>query len=354
MAEVLSPFDGVDFETADLILKLQLEDVEDLLTSSKGKQRDGELDDPQFALSLLESNLECVRSIISDRQMTQSIATAIRTDGTIIANTIREEEAACGDHTLAHRLNGTDVTSEVQLEQNALNEKILSKLAGLYMFADSGVDILGGDHEPGDCTSTAESSGQASKRPQSSEFTCDACHERKRYFDGMEATCGHGYCKGCLQVLFDLSTKDESLFPPRCCRTPIDLEEAQIFLTKELKDRFDKAKVEFSSPDRTYCSRESCSAFIPGEQVSGDTATCPDCGTETCVMCKGGSHDGDCPDDTALHQTLAAAEENGWQRCYSCRRLIELDVGCNHMTCRCGAQFCYVCGVPWKGCACDQ
>lgn len=31
-----------------------------------------------------------------------------------------------------------------------------------------------------------------------------------------------------------------------------------------------------------------------------------------------------------------------------------LDVGCNHMTCHCRAQFCYVCGERWKTCACEQ
>jgi hypothetical protein len=29
---------------------------------------------------------------------------------------------------------------------------------------------------------------------------------------------------------------------------------------------------------------------------------------------------------------LQTADENGWQRCYSCRRLVELDLGCNHIT----------------------
>ena len=28
--------------------------------------------------------------------------------------------------------------------------------------------------------------------------------------------------------------------------------------------------------------------------------------------------------------------------------MIERSQGCNHMTCRCGHQFCYICGKDWK------
>jgi len=63
-----------------------------------------------------------------------------------------------------------------------------------------------------------------------------------------------------------------------------------------------------------------------------EQATCPDCSTVTCTLCKAASHRGDCPADTVLQQVLQTADENRWQRCYSCRRLVELDIGCNHIT----------------------
>ena len=40
-------------------------------------------------------------------------------------------------------------------------------------------------------------------------------------------------------------------------------------------------------------------------------------------------------------------EKSGWRRCYKCRNLVELTQGCTHMTCRCKAQFCYICGAVW-------
>jgi len=34
--------------------------------------------------------------------------------------------------------------------------------------------------------------------------------------------------------------------------------------------------------------------------------------------------------------------------------MVELDTGCYHMTCRCRAQFCYLCAERWKSCVCPQ
>ncbi|EXJ95809.1 hypothetical protein A1O1_00933 [Capronia coronata CBS 617.96] len=338
MAEEHSPFEYPDRETVELLLNLQLEDVQDLRNHSKDKNHGEDLNDSQLALSFLEQDLECIRSIISDRFLAQSVAQAVQSDGPLIANVVREEEVACEDHTLAHRMNGCNVTSEVNL-QSSLDEEILSKLAGQYVSEDAGrelcTDLQVGKGSVSDIACRAESSTRASSRDDhatSHELVCVACRETKKYLDIIEAACGHGYCKPCLQELFDLSTKDESLFPPRCCREPLDLSEVQIFLTKELKDKFERAKVEFSTVDKTYCSEATCSAFIPVDANAGDAVFCWECGTETCVTCKAGAHIGDCPDDTALRETLALATASGWQRCLSCRRLIELEVGCNHMT----------------------
>jgi hypothetical protein len=32
--------------------------------------------------------------------------------------------------------------------------------------------------------------------------------------------------------------------------------------------------------------------------------------------------------------------------------MVELKEGCNHMTCRCTAEFCMICGLKWKSCDC--
>jgi hypothetical protein len=326
----------MDCETASLILELQLSDVDEFEASSHGKQREGELTDIELAARIWRQNLENIQTIIMDQRMTQSIAEAIQLDGPMVAQAAQEEQTACEDHVLAHQFNGSSVTSEIILQSNSLNDSALSKLAGLYVSESAGEKYS----RPASCDNESDglvkSSSCTSRGPNTDTRElnrhCVACQEGKKYFDVIAAPCGDEYCRVCLRDLFAASMTDESLFPPRCCRQPITIGSVEIFLTKELKEKFETKRVEFGTPNRTYCSSKSCSAFLTPDQIEDDIGTCGDCFIRTCVLCKLEAHDGDCPNDTALQSVLELATENGWQRCYQCRRLVDLDIGCNHMT----------------------
>ncbi|OAP61787.1 hypothetical protein AYL99_03990 [Fonsecaea erecta] len=262
MAEYTALFDDLDLETANLILKLQLEEIEDLRTNSKDKHRAGALSDAHEALSLFEENLKNIRSALSDRQMTQSIADAVQADAEAIADVIREEEVACEDHTLAHRLNGSNVTSEVHLHSSDLSGKTLARLAGRYVSERVGCELfedtkISPRQQEDDFQ--AESSMRGSGRKQAPHKTrnlrCIICDEYKKFFDVIEVPCSHAYCKPCLQKLVELASKDESLFPPRCCRQPFEMDVVDIFLTKDLRDQFEHAKAEFAIKSSTPSSR---------------------------------------------------------------------------------------------------
>jgi hypothetical protein len=159
------------------------------------------------------------------------------------------------------------------------------------------------------------------------------CQEDGRFFDVTPVPCGDTYCRACLQELFQSSFKDESLFPPRCCGQTFPPESIRLFLTAEIVEEYEKKKVEFEDPNRTYCSVPACSIYIRREDIHADCATCPECTSQTCSICKAEWHgNGDCPSDTGLQLVLATAAREGWQRCTSCRALVEHNLGCNHMT----------------------
>ncbi|KAF3768744.1 hypothetical protein M406DRAFT_337110 [Cryphonectria parasitica EP155] len=167
--------------------------------------------------------------------------------------------------------------------------------------------------------------------------------------------CGHTYCGSCLRILTSQATTDESKMPPRCCTQAIPGSIIKPLLSREEQQSFLKAVQQFSTPweARIFCPNANCNVFIPPRSRIDPKhpfdVICRDCRTRVCTMCKMRAHPlgQDCPSDMELDQVLRMGEKSGWRRCYRCRTLVELSHGCTHMTCRCKAQFCYICGAIW-------
>lgn len=323
---------GVDDATAALILQLQNQEIEELLCTKKGKGRDGEQSDADLAMATYQEELQDRITILADRCMSQSLTQAIISDATLLSESRAQENTASNDRALALRLGeekAPPATSEQTTAEDALDDSIIARLAALY------VPGRREDAPRDDEVAGAESSAWAESRKKSSAVVhrqCTACDSEKSLFDVFRTPCGHDYCKECLSTLFQLATTDETLFPPRCCRQEIPLQFVKLYLSSTLFRAFEKKSIEFKSSNRTYCCQPTCSSFISSDDVNGERATCTACGAHTCTICKNSAHDGDCPKDAAIQQTLETGRAQGWQRCYHCRRLVELDMGCNHIT----------------------
>ena len=143
--------------------------------------------------------------------------------------------------------------------------------------------------------------------------------------------------------------------PPRCCTQPIQGHVIKELLSREGQEEFIKAIIQYSTPwqTRIFCPNASCGEFIPPHHKVDPkhpfNVTCRKCSTRVCVMCKRNAHPTgkDCPEDWELDEVLKMGDKAGWRRCYKCRNLVELVEGCTHMTCRCKAEFCYICGGVW-------
>ncbi|EFW98492.1 ibr finger domain containing protein [Grosmannia clavigera kw1407] len=155
--------------------------------------------------------------------------------------------------------------------------------------------------------------------------------------DAIPVSCGHRYCLGCLQRLFELATSDVSQFPPQCCGQAITLDsKTRTALGPEIINRYLEKKLESETPNRTYCHEPQCQTFIPpaaGNDEQLGVATCSVCHRKTCTRCKKPAHGNSaCPTDRADEQVLTIAQEEHWQRCPSCRRIIERNQGCNEIS----------------------
>jgi hypothetical protein len=166
-----------------------------------------------------------------------------------------------------------------------------------------------------------------------SRSQCVACSEYVATANAVLLSCKDIFCKVCLKEFVLHTIKDESLFPPKCCRQLLSKPLISSVLSPEEMRTFVEAQVEYSTEKRVYCSNSNCGKFIPPARInSNQVACCRHCLTSTCCHCKKRNHSGDCPEDIELKATLALARKLGWIRCSHCSSMIELSIGCNHMT----------------------
>ncbi|KAH0606040.1 uncharacterized protein H6S33_004497 [Morchella sextelata] len=186
------------------------------------------------------------------------------------------------------------------------------------------------------------------------ESECSSCLDDHKNKKLVKLACQHRYCFVCLETLIRTSMQDESLWPPRCCIQDIPQKTIEKALNKQDRQTYKGKAKEYAIPaaDRVYCPHPTCSAWIPPSGTG--RIICGTCNNSVCGTCRGIAHpaQADCPEDFDLQLTLEEGERQGWIRCYQCRTMVERTQGCNHITCKCGAHFCYICGSVWKTCAC--
>lgn len=94
-------------------------------------------------------------------------------------------------------------------------------------------------------------------------------------------------------------------------------------------------------------------------ELTSGPGSCSRCQQELCFVCRSESHPGmSCQQYQYTQSKFTDAitkfcRKMKWMRCFECGHVIEKKVGCNHITCYCGAQFCYLCGSKWGQCKCE-
>ncbi|KJZ69494.1 hypothetical protein HIM_11111 [Hirsutella minnesotensis 3608] len=343
----------LETESHWLVLELQLEELQGL----QGQRADsGRSPDFELALALYKQEIESSMRSRLDEALCRSIAEAVRRDGDAISSFVREEEQAQRDRNMAQTLSGARPSTQIAINESRrstrdhLSPIHLSKPQESNNVSDEAEGREGGSPP----RTVAKDLAQDADGKGIGLRDCTGCGGKHATSKLSTVPCSHEYCRGCLNTVFNLATLGESLFPPRCCQKPISVDTHLDVLEPNLVGTFKAKEIEFGTSDRTYCHHPECSTFVPPQFIGDDIATCVRCLRKTCVLCKEATHDKECPKDEATQEVLEIAKRNGWQRCSSCHRLVELRQGCNHITCICRASFCYVCGKTWKTCSCPQ
>lgn len=209
------------------------------------------------------------------------------------------------------------------------------------------------------------------------EEHCSICLEDINVSEMHEImTCRHRFCFSCMSQHVEVKLTHGCVpsCPHEVCNIKLTVDGCKAFLSSKWVEVWTKRLEEAAIPesDKVYCpypncsalmtlsgldrSRQACSSSHPFPTAIG-CSECHQCHKFFCIECRVPWHTGmSCQEyqrrapqlhgvDAKLH---LLAKNNRWKRCTKCKHMIELAEGCNHMTCRCGFEFCYVCGAEWK------
>ncbi|CAE8636280.1 unnamed protein product, partial [Polarella glacialis] len=183
----------------------------------------------------------------------------------------------------------------------------------------------------------------------------------------------HPFCGDCLMQYITGRLGDGDVrgivCPDPNCRLPLGEEAVEAIAGSAAAEKFVRlaaASAVDSAAHLAWCPRPGCGKAVARKQ--GLTARCG-CGFRFCSSClmEGGHEPCTCQQLDAWRavypeeQSGTRREErhklkektDAWltrnaQKCPGCRGIVERSGGCNHMICRCGAHFCYVCGRRWE------
>ncbi|KAF8107626.1 hypothetical protein N665_0119s0087 [Sinapis alba] len=211
---------------------------------------------------------------------------------------------------------------------------------------------------------------------------CSICCEDRLSEMMLTLKCTHKFCSHCMKTYVQGKVQSSEV-PIRCpqvqCNHYLSAAECKTFLPVASFRSFEEANMRSTNSGKIYCPYPNCSFLLdpreclsPGRASASASASssscsqsensccvkCPLCERFVCVDCGVPWHDSmSCeefqilpvderyPDDITLHRL---ARYKRWRRCQQCRVMIELAQGCNHMTCRCGHEFCYCCGAEYR------
>ncbi|CAN9460587.1 unnamed protein product [Alternaria alternata] len=268
---------GIDDELA--ALTLQLEELGVYSEAKKGKHPIDQPPDIDVAYSKFQIELQAYEDFLADQKLAQSIGAAVHSDSVVIEDLTSQDFQAREDRRFALELSNND--PEIEAPPLSMHDHLrgevhdwMSTVSG-NIAAASVVGFSDDETEAGPAMSYVERQADTIKK-LSTEFKCCTCYDRFPRASMVTAKCGDRYCVDCMKGLFMRSTKDETLYPPRCCKQNIPLDLIARHMEPSELATFELAIVEYATRKKTYCSNHDCATFIVPDRIERgmNRATC--------------------------------------------------------------------------------
>ncbi|XP_077240898.1 E3 ubiquitin-protein ligase RSL1-like [Tasmannia lanceolata] len=199
---------------------------------------------------------------------------------------------------------------------------------------------------------------------ESSGSLCQICIETKPHEEMFRnENCSHVFCSDCISKHIAAKIQQNITMvecPYLGCQGLLEPEFCRAIIPVEVFERWENGVFESMVFERFYCPFKDCSAIMVDDGgVVVTQSECPECHRLFCAQCKVAWHSGvECEEFQSLNRdergrddliVMELAKSSKWKRCPRCRFYVEKNEGCQHITCRCGLQFCYGCGASWNG-----
>ncbi|KAL0452078.1 UNVERIFIED_CONTAM: putative E3 ubiquitin-protein ligase ARI8 [Sesamum latifolium] len=179
------------------------------------------------------------------------------------------------------------------------------------------------------------------------------------------ATCGHPFCADCWKSYVAVSINDgPGCVAMRCpepkCKAVVGLDMVELVASEVDKQKYHHFLLRSyfdSKRNLKWCPAPGCESAVQFDaDDSNNYDVACDCGYKFCWNCTQERHRPvECETvDKWTKQNNSEAENTTWiitftKQCPKCRRNIEKNQGCNHMTCGkpCGYEFCWLCLEDW-------
>ncbi|KAM7487017.1 hypothetical protein LguiA_003026 [Lonicera macranthoides] len=200
--------------------------------------------------------------------------------------------------------------------------------------------------------------------PNARELTCGICFESYPLDRIKAAVCGHPYCHTCWTAYISTSINDgPGCLSLRCpdpsCGAAIAQDMIDMLASNEDKDKYNRYLLRSYIEDNRktkWCPAPGCDCAVEYVVGSGNYDVSCLCSFSFCWNCTEEAHRPvDC--DTVAKWILknsAESENMNWilansKPCPKCKRPIEKNQGCMHMTCTppCKFEFCWLCLGAW-------